>query len=203
MSVLKLYYTNSLISLGVQTSPMKSLGGLVSGSLVPNDVLNNLFSDVSSLSVNRNLTETIGLALKNETGVLAEDIYLYYDYPSKDSQVKIEVAAVVVGLNDCDEPEMELIPNIRSKPLVGNFVEAAGAGNAVLLGDLAVDAYIGLWFRKTLKPAVIPVDQGGTGELVDCDTLFDDFENGVIKSKKETVDLIIHWGGSISTSVSI
>lgn len=192
---LKLYYTNSETSLGTQTDPRKSLGNHISSSLVPSDFINNLFADISELSKDRNLTETVGLALKNETGAIAENIELWYNYPTTDSQVKLEVASVATSLNDCDEPIIEKIPNIFAKPVNATFFEANGESNKVSLGDLADNGYLGLWFRKSLRPIVLTAKT--------CDDLVAEKEAGTTFDKTETIELIIKWGADASVSVSL
>lgn len=123
--IMRLYYTGSSKPAIPQTNPDKSLGGFMSSSLLPNDFFNNIFSDVSKLSIQNKLVETRAVALLNEEiDGDVESIRLYYIYP-ENTQIKLQVAAVRTTLDNCGDPVMEKIPSLRGKPLYATFYEAS------------------------------------------------------------------------------
>ncbi len=139
-------YTGADTANAIQNSIQQSLGGLVASSLVPNDVLNNLFSDISKLGEEKGSSETIGLSLFNTTGATVTAVELFYDYPATVRSI-IEINSVTLLNNN----KMEKIPNNQARPLTGTFVEADGVGNKVLLSASLDDGDgLGIWFRRTI-----------------------------------------------------
>lgn len=76
------YYTGSNKFGLPQGSIDKSLGGFISGTTVPNSMLGNLFSEISLLTEERQLTETKAIALKNSSGSAAVNLYMWFEYPN-------------------------------------------------------------------------------------------------------------------------
>ena len=70
--------SSSLASSGgtPQDDPMKSLGGYVSNSLVPNGTLNTLFDLISLKSIKNKTKETIAIALINKFDSIVTDVKL-------------------------------------------------------------------------------------------------------------------------------
>ena len=103
-----------------QTDPMRSLGGFVSSSPVPNAAVNVLFDLISSLTIEKRQKETIGICLVNK-----------FDFPVKNVTLKIigddtnlaefKVAAVPVG----NELFMEKISSRYQEPIQAEFFSAA------------------------------------------------------------------------------
>lgn len=153
-------YTGADTANAIQNSIQESLGGFIASSLVPNNVLNNLFSDISKLGQERGYIETIALILKNTTGATVTTVELFYDYPTNEL-VTLEINPVTLINNE----SMERIPNFRATPLTGTFVEADGVGNKVLLAtSLDDDEGIGIWFRRTINtPDLL--------DAIDCEDL--------------------------------
>lgn len=124
---MRFYYTNAISYLGIQTDPVSSVGGLISGSPVPNSVLSNLFGEVSLLTLSENLKETKLLALKNELPAAVNNLKLYYVYP-KNPVTKLMVAAVAPTIDtNCGNQSFEKIPNMRATPYYATFYDASAA----------------------------------------------------------------------------
>ena len=75
------YYTGSEFYNAVQNNVEKSIGGYLSSSQVPNQSLNNVFSDISKISKEQGLVETKAIVLKNTTGTDVTNVNLYQNYP--------------------------------------------------------------------------------------------------------------------------
>lgn len=176
--MLKFYYTNISENGGIQTRSDLSLGGYKSATVVPNDSVGNLFSDISVYSVRENRDEYIALTLVNETGAEVTDVILYFDYP-ENRQKDIELAFVSFNLSD----EIEIIPNSYSKPFNATFNAADGVDNALNIGTLAVGAKIGVWFKKILNVSNIKLPYG--------DSSLED--NGNPSIEIEDISLIVSW----------
>jgi hypothetical protein len=175
---MRFYYTIISIENDPQTRPDLSLGGFKSSTLTPNNSFGNLFSDISCYSVRENRDEYIALALVNETGAVAEDVTLYFEYPA-DRQKDIELAFVAFNANN----EMEVIPNPYSQPYNAEFNPADGVANAINIGDLAIGAQIGVWFKKILN--IDNITSEYSDESLD--------ENGTPQEANEEINLVIDW----------
>ena len=176
---MQLFYTGADFFQASQINIDKSLGGFLSSTVIPNDLVNNLFSDISRLGQERGYTETKGIVLKNTTSSNVSMIELYQTYPTN-CLVKLEWAAVtLVG-----GQQMEKIGSMRSTPYIGTFYEPNGIANRIMLSSsLSVGSAIGLWVRRKIisPPAIdsIPADQ---------------LESYVASlNNKETIDITLSW----------
>ena len=102
-----------------QDDPMKSLGGYVSISPVPNAALNSLFDLVSLKSIKERTKETIAIALINKFSKPVSDVNLKI-VSSQDSVCSFKIAAVSLDENYC----MEHISNRYSQPMMAEFYDA-------------------------------------------------------------------------------
>ena len=146
-----LYYTVSSQPEEVQLKPQLSLGGYKSSNKVVNGKINNLFSDITPMSVsNFNQNRYIGLVLKNELGADKTNLKLWFVFPEGVYSV-FRIAAVDMALDSNSNLMMEHIDTVNTKPLyVDQFYEANGEVNAVDLGDLTNGSQIGLWIEMGL-----------------------------------------------------
>ncbi len=147
---MRLFYTNISTQEGGQTQPNLSLGGFISSTVVPNDTLQNLFADISCYSVAENREEYIALALRNETGAEATNVTLYFTYPVE-SQYSIEMAFVAFNANG----EIESVATPYTAPYNAEFNAADGIANALAIGNIPEDGYVGIWFKKIIDKDAI------------------------------------------------
>jgi hypothetical protein len=191
---MKLYYTGSKIYLGTQPQKEFSLGGFVSSSIVPNGQFGNLFSDITKYTEGNELTEVIGLVLKNGTGNAVNDILFNFTLP-ENSSASYQIAVVQLAQDSNGNYYMEEISNQYSLPYYATFYDAVSQIN---LGSLLVDGMLGIWIKRTV-----------TFTASDCDQLFEDFKAGTVPETKEQVGLVFDWttitdeSSSSSFSVSI
>lgn len=171
---MQFYYTGSITYLGTQNDPSQSLGGFISATLVPNDQLNNLFSDLSWQTVVSKRPETRGLILKNTLGTDAIGVTFGYIYPANPT-FKIEVAFVT--LNPSNPQVIEKIPNSQASPYAATFTEANidpshSIDNSVSIGDLLNGASIGLWLRRTPVSVFTPPTFGTDDTSIQAEIAF-------------------------------
>lgn len=120
-----LYLTGGATSLAKtsevpQDDPMKSLGGYVSSSPVPNASLNAVFDCISLHTLKNRPKETVAIALVNKFEEAVKNVYIR-TIVSPDNIAKIRIAAVAIG----DEMEMEHIPNRYAEPINAEFVDTS------------------------------------------------------------------------------
>jgi len=115
--------SSSLVKSGgdfLQNDPMRSLGGFVSSSPVPNAAVNGIFDLISSLTLEKRQKEVVGICLINK-----------FEFPVKNVTLKIigddtnlaefRVAAVSVG----PDLFMEKIANRYQEPIQAEFCSAS------------------------------------------------------------------------------
>lgn len=182
---MKLYYTGAKENNIAQTDPDKSLGGFLSSTRTPNDLVNNLFGDISKYTIDKKLRETKALILHNDTGVAVTNLNFYFDIPA-DTYCKFEIAAVTITPDSDGNVFMEKITSFRGSPFSGVFTEADGVANQVLLSaSLADDSYLGLWVRRSILDDV--------KDKFACDQLYADFKNSTPLPESGYVDLVLDW----------
>lgn len=110
--------SSSLASSGgtPQDDPMKSLGGYVSNTLVPNGTLNTLFDLISLKSIKNKTKETIAIALINKFDSIVTDVKLKI-VSGQNNICTFKVAAVKLDDNYC----MEYINNRYNQPMLAEF----------------------------------------------------------------------------------
>lgn len=166
-----------------QQKANQSLGGFKSSSLVPNSSFGSLFSDISSLFIERDLPEYIGIILINEMEVESTDIKLWISR-DVDSICKYKVS--VVELNSRNE--MEMLPSINSKPLYAEFYEANSIDSAINIPPMLPNEQYGIWIERSL-------DKESTSYInrSNCEKLYTD--PSIFSNKIEEFDVKIEFNG--------
>ena len=154
-----LYYTIVSAEDHIQQKPQLSLGGFKAINKVDSGKLNNLFSDISQLTVaNYNQNLYIALILKNELSSTANNVKIYFSYP-ENCYSKLRVAAVNLFEDSEGFLQMEHVETPNSKPLFAEFFEADGLDNAVNIGNILPGDMIGIWIERELLVEFINEDQ--------------------------------------------
>jgi len=143
---MRLYYTTTAKQDALQQKPSQSLGGFKSSNLVPNSSFDNLFADVSLLTLEKNLAEYIGLILVNERENETGNIKIWVNSPSS-NLCKYKIA--VVELNSINQSEM--LPSINSKPLYAEFYEANSELNSIPIPNMVPNEMYGIWIERTIN----------------------------------------------------
>ena len=153
---MKLYYTTLGEQNSEQSNITKSLGGYKSSSPVPNGTFDNLFGELSMMTVKENREEYIGLMLVNEGITAIEDVFLYFVHP-EDSYSEYKIGAIVPATDGDGYSYIESIPNRYSKPLYTDFV-SADEDNKFNIGDIVSGGMVGVWIKRELKEDFIKTD---------------------------------------------
>ena len=182
---MKLYYTAASVAEAVQSKPQLSLGGFKSSSPLTNAQFGNLFGDITPVTIsNFNQNQYIGLILKNETGGDITNAKIWFELPDG-CYVNINVAAVDLTTDG----QMEHIPNISSKPLNADFVEANVDAPADL-GDMVDGEEIGIWIERELLLDVIETQQAA---IYAKDPMLENRFIEIILNKLDELSLCLSW----------
>lgn len=128
---------------GQPSSKDKSLGGWLSTTVVPNGVLDVLFEKFAYSTISK--SQCKGVILKNEIGDLTT--VTIKCIPPITTLYDLKVAIVSPAISS-KGVYIEEITNIYSLPYLGNFVSFT---TPVPLGNLSNGAYLGFWFKLSLK----------------------------------------------------
>lgn len=184
--MLKLYYTVSSGYLDIQGNYINSLGGFPSSTEVPNDVFDNLFDEISLSEIKDVKTQYRAIIVKNESEEVIENIELWFE--KKDSNIcSYQIGATLLS-ND-EQPFMEHIPSVYSKPLYTQLYDAT-VDSKVSIGNLNPGQMIGLWLSRTVDKEKALEEYNNVAEE---DLLHRSRYKPIEKEKQETVDLKITW----------
>lgn len=184
--MLKLYYTVSSGYLDIQGNYINSLGGFPSSTEVPNDVFDNLFDEISLSEIKDVKTQYRAIIIKNESEEIIENIELWFE--KKDSNIcSYQIGATLLS-ND-EQPFMEHIPSVYSKPLYTQLYDAT-VDSKVSIGNLNPGQMIGLWLSRTVDKEKALEEYNNVAEE---DPLHRSRYKPIEKEKQETVDLKITW----------
>lgn len=184
--MLKLYYTVSSGYLDIQGNYTNSLGGFPSSTEVPNDVFDNLFDEISLSEIKDAKTQYKAIVIKNEGEEVIENVELWFE--KKDSNVcSYQIGATLLSNNE--QPFMEQIPSVYSKPLYTQLYDAT-VDSKVSIGNLNPGQMIGLWLSRTVDKEKALEEYNNVAEE---DPLHRSRYKPIEKEKQETVDLKITW----------
>lgn len=184
--MLKLYYTVSSGYLDIQGNYINSLGGFPSSTEVPNDVFDNFFDEISLSEIKDVKTQYRAIIIKNESEEIIENIELWFE--KKDSNIcSYQIGATLLS-ND-EQPFMEHIPSVYSKPLYTQLYDAT-VDSKVSIGNLNPGQMIGLWLSRTVDKEKALEEYNNVAEE---DPLHRSRYKPIEKEKQETVDLKITW----------
>lgn len=169
---MRLYYTGADKEGGVQENPALSLGGYVSGSLLPNGSINNLFGAISQYSKERQIKQVRAVVLKNETGGNV-DTQVWYENISSDPITNYRLAFAALAENECGW-FMESIDAGDSSPLSATFINPLTQANAVTLPTIPDGGYMGIWIERTYNSIAIAKSQT-------CQNLLEKFDTENVK----------------------
>lgn len=188
---MKLYYTTTTGYDGEQTNINRSLGGYKSSTPVLNDDFDNLFGEISVLTIRNKKDEYRAMVLKNDMSVSARKIKISMSIPN-DSISVFRVATGAMSVPDkYGFRKMENITSPYSKPFNANFIDM-GADSVLEVGDLAPGGEIGLWVCRHIDTEKAK-EQYNNVCTVDINDPTGRRYVPVSLPKEESVDLIISW----------
>lgn len=195
-----IYYTGAIQNQAEQPSAIKSLGGFVSSTHVPNDVMNNLFPviDISTLT---NKTKHIRvIAFKNET---ENKINLkVYTESQADSISKLNIGLIKQStMSDaCLTPYFETLPNGISKPIYVELHNAEGELNAVEITDINAGEYVGVFIQREIiiENNQDLLDTNGNFKQKSCEDFYIEYnenngEEFIIQPKTDNIEIVFDF----------
>lgn len=194
-----LYYTGAIQHNAIQEDPSKSLGGYISSSLVPNDVLNNLFGTIDYSTLVNQTKETRVIAFLNTTGGTINTFSIYTNTPI-DSFSKLKVGLILNEIDEtCNIPYFEQLPNRNSTPLYVQVIDAEGQENAIEINNVPVNNYVGIFLqREIIVENNDELNDDGSIKIKNCDDFYEEYKQNETgeNSKKielDKIELIINF----------
>jgi hypothetical protein len=188
---LQLLYTGASSFLAEQSDSSRSLGGAISSSPIGNDVLRNVFGDISQLTKITNRPEFRAIAINNVGGTAATAVKLIINPSDQDSDSRDDdssaVCTYLVGYavptqDSCGDYSSELLPSMYSKPFTVTMVSASSQIN---LPDIAAGGYLIIYLQRTLISSFL--------EPLTTQQYVDILEGTTIMDTREDILLTISW----------
>ncbi len=191
---MKYFYTGAQRAFAEQKDPELSLGGNISSTQIPNDLLQNIFSEASYLSVQQKKRETKLIVLQNDsktlqaTGlslnfIIGSDVNESVSEPNTDfSMSQYRVAFVESEDGDC----FESIINSAALPMNATFEDVV-SDQPIVLPDMDPESYLGIWLTRlydTTSDDLRPQDLTYWNEQL---------ENPTTPGTEDTLDLVLDY----------
>lgn len=185
-----LYYTIISQEDAIQQKPQLSLGGFKAVNKVSSGQLNNLFSDVSQLTIaNYNQPLFVALILKNELPGNVINVKIWFEYEENCySKLSFSVTNLIQDTEGFFQMEHVETPN--SQPLFAEFFEANGEVNAVNIGNIVAGDMVGIWIKRELLMSIIKEDQL---TVYEPDPALEGRFKERILQKEDNIQLKISW----------
>lgn len=158
-----LYYTGAKNYLQPQNEIAKSIGGYISNTLIPKDILNNLFSDITNFSIKKNKTDTKCIAIKNASSSNIVNMSVSASTLSTNA-FEYEFAFVQPTTDACNANAFELLTNSEQIPYYANFITLT---TPQVIAQLNAEQYIGLFIKRKLKQTTVDNPCLTTDELLE------------------------------------
>lgn len=173
-----LYYTGAIQHLAIQTDPSKSLGGYISSSQIPNDVLGNLFPVIDNNTLENNLKHTRVIAYLNTFSNAIGSLRVYTNTPSS-SFSKLKVGLIVSSVDStCNIPYFESLPSENATPFYVALQDAEGATNAVELNNILPNQYVGVFLQRELIPTNNnELEENGSVKQKSCEDFYTEYKS--------------------------
>ena len=145
--MIRFLYTGAPSYLSDQTDPENSIGGYCSKSLIPNRP-NNLFSDISYLSIFNETEECKAIVIENNTGENIASLNLGYKYDKNLYDIQIAIVELT------QDGKMERIGNSKELPYYATFIDASIdelEDNSISIDDFNTDKKYGIWIKRKVK----------------------------------------------------
>lgn len=146
---------------GSNTDPDASLGGVISSTEVVDDVLNNLFDDVSGAEHAAGDVNYRCIYLVNDSALTAYNVKLYIESNTIAADDTIAIGKDLAGVDGTADTIAD--ENTAPSPAV-TFSAAPNYAGAIDLGDIPAGEKYAFWIRRT-------VSAGSTAQADDEATL--------------------------------
>lgn len=144
---MNLYYTTASGYNEAQPNPSISLGGYKSSTLVGNDDFDNMFDEISIMSIRSGRDEYRAIIIRNDFVVSMTNLEVkVVADPDAICTYKLAIAPLN-GIDKYRRRFMEHVATVNNKPFHATFVDMTP--DAVLtIGNLAPEEEIGLWICR-------------------------------------------------------
>lgn len=144
---MNLYYTTASGYNEAQPNPSISLGGYKSSTLVGNDDFDNMFDEISIMSIRSGRDEYRAIIIRNDFVVSMTNLEVkVVADPDAICTYKLAIAPLN-GIDKYRRRFMEHVATVNNKPFHATFVDMTP--DAVLtIGSLAPEEEIGLWICR-------------------------------------------------------
>lgn len=189
---LQLLYSGSRISNG-SSEASTSIGGYPSNVEIQNNLIGNLFGDLSRYIINLNKDEVRAIVLKNTGSTPLTGLKVWVEYPddgdsepTQTNDATIQLGSVALVPDDCGDPKFpSSVTNVFATPYNITFTENEGELNALSLPDIAAGDVLGLWIKRKLKSS--------TQQPLSDDDLIAILEGTLVLPTREDIKLIFSW----------
>lgn len=155
---MKILYTGAISPDTPQNQPIKSLGGFLSNSPIPNGEVGSLFSSVSGI-IKPGFRSVRMIGIKNDELTQKTNLKIWATVSSPD--LDIALAAMAPALDTvCNKYFFEKIDNPHSLPLQATFNNYTET-DPISIASLDSQKFIGLWIKleKSLTPITTTTTQ--------------------------------------------
>lgn len=130
------------------TNPNASLGGIKSNTEVVDNVLNNLFDDVSGVEHAAGDINYRCIYVKNNSAVIAYNVKLYISFNTPAVDDTINIGLDLAGLNATADT---IADEATAPDPAVTFVTAVDYANALDLGDIPAGEVYAFWIKRIVS----------------------------------------------------
>jgi len=188
-----LYYSGSSAP-SQSSNSIKSLGGYISGTQIPNSSIGNLFGQLTLSSILRNRRDTKLIVFKNissETKVFS----IYTELPV-DSLYRLKIGVCLPAEDPCGIKYFEQINSSDQLPYTAILQEHEGVGNKIEMGSLSPGKIVGVWITREVLPETVQTytTMSTDGNVTGCtEESISKLENRLLENKTVEPKIIISW----------
>lgn len=189
---LKLLYSGSKIPNG-SSEALSSLGGYPSNIEIQNNLIGNLFGDLSRYIIGLNRDEVRAIVVKNEGDSTLTGVKVWVEYPddgesepTQTNDCTLQVAVSALTVDDCGDTKFaQSVSNPFASPYGIIFVDAETEANALSLPDIPSQGMVGLWIKRRLKSSTLqPLSEENLLAILD---------GSLVLPTQEDIQLIFSW----------
>jgi hypothetical protein len=181
--MIQIYYTGAVSHLSKQANPILSLGGFISSTVIPNNVLSNIFGSISLIEEEQiGLADHVLIAIKNDGSNAIQNIKLWTSLMVEGASANFEIAIVIPTVTD-GIPVFEKIQDRHSSPYYAQFYSTTTSSKLSISNKVASGDYFGVWIKRVIA---------NSGSR-DPQTLYDMFKAGSQLPTDESVDLNVSY----------
>lgn len=186
--MLKFYYTVTSAPNDGQIKISNSLGGYRSSTEVQNDVLDNLFDDLSIQTVSNPRDQYIALILRNDD-VAKYNVQLWFGLLSELPHCSYQIGAIQMNQDEDGNSWIQNTNTMYERPSWITFYDATEE-NKAYIGNLEPNQEVGIWIKRKINTENVNEDYNNVA--VRDPKTYNRYMKPE-KEKEETVELCVLW----------